>query len=151
MELRGHPQLSGVTGTLTSGHTTALCVPTMAVPLSSAPGPRPTGSWAGAHWAKGPATCRARGSTHARPSPSGPAGEAGCSGLGPCAPSPGYRADPAGVPGAPTRVSPAALIAALGGASERGPMRGRGVSGASPNPRCLSDLGTLVFLSGFQF
>jgi hypothetical protein len=45
----------------------ALCIPTMAVPLSSAPGPRPTGSWARAHWAKGPATCCACGSSHSPP------------------------------------------------------------------------------------
>lgn len=45
-----------------------LRVPTMAVPLSSAPGPRPTGSWTPAHWDKGPTTCCACGSAHA-PSP----------------------------------------------------------------------------------
>lgn len=48
----------------------ALRVPTMAVPLSSAPGPRPTGSWAWAHWAKGPATCCVCGSAHSPPATS---------------------------------------------------------------------------------
>lgn len=50
----------------------SLRVPTMAVPLSSAPGLRPTGSWAPAHWAKGPATCCACASTHAPPPPPPP-------------------------------------------------------------------------------
>lgn len=65
--LRSPSAVQGVRDTDLRAH--ALRVPTMAVPLSSAPGPRPTGSWARAHWAKGPATCCACacGSTHAPP------------------------------------------------------------------------------------
>lgn len=146
MELRGHPQLSRVTGTLTLGLACALHLPTMAVPLSSAPGPRPTGSWAGAHWAKGPATCHACGSAHARPAPSGsPAGKVRVFGGGQCLVRPhlGTEQTPLVFPKPPPESVHRALIAALGGASGSRPMRRRGVSRPSspphPPPRGHSD------------
>lgn len=124
VELRGHPQLFRVTGTLTLG-----LARTMAVPLSSAPGPRPTGSWAGAHWAKGPATCHACGSAHARPAPFWPRRQ-GPGVWGQCLVRPhlGTEHTPLVFPKPQSESVRRALIAALGGASGSEPMRRRGVS-----------------------
>lgn len=144
VELRGHPQLSRMTGTLTSGLTPALRVPTMAVPLSSAPGPRPTGSWAGAHWAKGPATCCACGSAHAHPSPA-----PGREGLR--APSPGSRAQTSWVSRRPDPSQSAALISGLGWGLRAQANGARGcirLSLASTRHGCHGDPGTLPYRSG---
>lgn len=75
-------------------------------------------AWAPPNWVLGPGPL-GQGSHHLlrlwlracvpRPLPLAPLGRSGCSRSGPPAPSPGCRADPAGVPGAATRASPSPL------------------------------------------